>query len=88
MASGPRAPRLLNGLDIVTYVSHLMTRGGECGRPDGHTGQHRSVASLDRRAERCSDRYYALTGFQYNLMLLQSRRRKALGRKAARAARS
>jgi hypothetical protein len=30
---------------------HLMTNGQPCGRPDGHTGQHRSVQGLEHNRE-------------------------------------
>lgn len=37
-------------------MSHEMSRGGTCGRPDDHNGQHRSVAGITVNRE--SDRKY------------------------------
>jgi hypothetical protein len=68
-------------------MSHQMSRGGVCGRPDGHTGQHRSVLGLEHRNAYDRAWYDALTGFQYNRLLLRGRRQKALDRMAVRATR-
>ena len=68
-------------------MGHLMTRGGQCGRPDGHTGQHRSLAGLEHRNAADRERYYALTGFEYNRLLLRHWSNATRARHTARAER-
>jgi hypothetical protein len=40
-------------------VAHDMTRGGECGLPDGHGGPHRSPKGLERRRDYAGLKYWA-----------------------------
>ena len=52
-----------------------MTNGKPCGRPDGHTGQHRAPGSLERRRELERERYAASPEFRSRQFLLREIRK-------------